>query len=244
MRFSELTPPPVLLAETTSTNDVAKTLARQGCLHGAAVVAEMQTAGRGRMGRSFLSPEGGVYLSVVFRPQGQAQNLRYLTLLFADAVCRAVFSVCGAACEIKWPNDVLLGGKKLAGILTEGVIAPSGAFNYLICGVGLNVAAVPEGVADIAASLADYAVDREALASEMIRELTAAASLSESEAAARLDRVRQTCATLGKTVSLHGENGTFSAFAEAIDENGALVIREKDGTKRKISSGEVLITQE
>ena len=243
MRFSDLTPRPVVLDVTDSTNDDAKRLAREGAIHGAAVVAKRQTAGRGRMGRTFLSPEGGIYLSVVLRPQGQAERLRYLTLLFADAVCRAVFSVCGADCEIKWPNDVLLGGKKLAGILTEGAIAPGGAFAWLVCGVGLNAAAVPNDVADIAASLADCDVDREELAAAIIRELADAALVSESEALLRLDRVRRSCATLGKTVTLHDGESEISAFAKAVDDDGSLWIVERDGTRRKLSSGEVIVKE-
>lgn len=243
MKFADLTPLPLVLAATASTNDVAKGLARQGAIHGAAVVAQSQTAGRGRMGRTFLSPEGGVYLSVVLRPNGIAAKQRYLTLLFADAVCRAVHGVCGESCAIKWPNDVLLGGKKLAGILTEGAIASNGAFAWLVCGVGLNVGAVPQDVAEIAAALPDF-VDREALAAAIIRELSDAALVSHAEAMQRLDRVRKTCATLGKTVALHGESGTFFGFAEAIDDSGALVISNADGTRQTVSSGEVLITQE
>ena len=243
MTFSDLTIPPVLSEETTSTNDDAKHLARQGAPNGTAVIAQTQTAGRGRMGRTFLSPKGGVYLSVVLRPQGKAEQLRYLTLLFADAVCETVLSVCGERCAIKWPNDVLLGGKKLAGILTEGAIAADGTFDFLICGVGLNIGSAPQGVADIAAALAD-SVDRESLAATMIAELTKVVSLSERETEQRLDRVRKHCVTLGKTVALHGENGTVSAVAEAIDENGALVIRNADGTRQTVHSGEVVITQE
>ena len=244
MTLCDLTPQPVVLAVAASTNDEAKRLAQQGAPHGAAVLAHRQTAGRGRMGRTFLSPEGGIYLSIVLRPNGQANSLRYLPLLFADAVCRAVFSVCGASCEIKWPNDVLLGGKKLAGILTEGAITPQGTFDYLICGVGLNAVAVPDEVADIAASLADYRVDREELAGQMIRELTNAALVSDAEAALRLDRVRQNCATLGKTVTLHSADGTFSAFAESIEDDGTLLIVDPDGAYRKFSSGEILVTKD
>ena len=243
MTFSDLTPKPVVLDVTDSTNDDAKRLARQGAPHGAAVIAQSQTAGRGRMGRTFLSPEGGIYLSVVLRPQGQAEHLRYLPLLFADAVCRAVRSVCGVHCAIKWPNDVLLGGKKLAGILTEGALAQNGTFEWLVCGVGLNASAVPDGVADIAASLADCDVDRESLAAAIIQELTDAALVSDTDAMLRLDCVRQNCATLGKTVTLHDDNGIQTAFAETIGDDGSLQIVDSNGTKRKLSSGEVLIVE-
>ena len=124
--------------EVDSTNNVCKTLAAQGA-DNTAVIARRQTAGKGRLGRSFRSPEGGLYLSVLWRgcPAGQ---LLTVTPLAAVAVCRAIEQTCGAVCGIKWCNDVVLDGKKLCGILTESSLRPDGGAEWLVVGIGVNVA--------------------------------------------------------------------------------------------------------
>ena len=110
---------PLLREESVdSTNLYLRRLAETAA-DGTAVIAASQTAGRGRSGRGFLSPEGGLYLSVLLRPDVEPERLPTLTPVAAVAVCRAVGAVCGLSCGIKWPNDVLLGGKKICGILVE-----------------------------------------------------------------------------------------------------------------------------
>ena len=159
--------------EVDSTNNVCKTLAAQGA-DDTAVIARRQTAGKGRLGRSFLSPEGGLYLSVLWRgcPAGQ---LLTVTPLAAVAVCRAIQQVCGAVCGIKWCNDVVLNGKKLCGILTESSLRPDGGAEWLVVGIGVNVAqtAFPPDIAEIAASLAmqGYSVSPDALAEVLLEQL-------------------------------------------------------------------------
>ncbi len=161
--------------EVDSTNNVCRTLAAQGA-DDTAVIARRQTAGKGRLGRSFRSPEGGLYLSVLWRgcPSGQ---LLTVTPLAAVAVCRAIQQTCGAVCGIKWCNDVVLNGKKLCGILTESSLRPDGGAEWLVVGIGVNVAqtAFPPDIADIAASLAmqGYSVSPDALADVLLEQLTA-----------------------------------------------------------------------
>ncbi len=128
----------VLLQETDSTNRVAKELARQGAKHGTAVLARRQSAGRGRMERSFFSPEGGLYLSVILRPDIPPEDLPLMTPMAATAVWKAVELLTGIRLGIKWVNDLYLEDKKVCGILCEG------AGNAVVVGVGLNLKE-PEG---------------------------------------------------------------------------------------------------
>ena len=128
----------VFLQETDSTNRVAKELARQGATHGTAVLAERQTAGRGRMERSFFSPEGGMYLSAILRPEIPPEDLLLMTPMAAAAVWKAVERLTGICLGIKWVNDLYLEGKKVCGILCERT------GDAVIVGVGLNLK-TPEG---------------------------------------------------------------------------------------------------
>ncbi len=122
-----------------STNNVAKAMASVGCNEGITVVAAEQTAGRGRLGRSFLSKRGGVYFSIVLRPEKQEKDALFITVAAAVAAARAIEAVSGKKCDIKWVNDIYIGGKKVCGILAEG------SNNYVILGVGINLFAPKEG---------------------------------------------------------------------------------------------------
>ena len=122
-----------------STNTQCKRLAAEG-VESAVVTADCQTAGRGRMGRRFQSPPGlGLYLSVLWRTGLCTETLSVVTPLAAVAVCRAIEGVCGLRCGIKWPNDLLLGGRKVCGILTESAFRPDGTPDWVIVGIGINV---------------------------------------------------------------------------------------------------------
>ena len=141
-----------------STNNVAKQLAQQGAPHGTVVLSHKQTAGRGRMGRRFESPEGGIYVSILLRPQLPAQEGVRLTLGACVGVCRAMEQAGGLQGRIKWVNDVYLEGKKVCGILTEAATSvENGMLEYVIVGVGVNYTEPPEGfppaLKDIAGSL-------------------------------------------------------------------------------------------
>lgn len=140
-------PAPVQLYDTLeSTNRTAKLLALEGAAHGTLVLAGGQTAGRGRLGRSFASPAGkGVYCSVVLRPPLPAANAQTATIGAAVAVCRAVQTLCGLELAIKWVNDLYYKGKKVCGILTEaGTDLESGQLEWLVVGIGLNLTATAE----------------------------------------------------------------------------------------------------
>ncbi len=226
-----------------STCDAAKEYAAAG--GGCAVFfAEEQTAGRGRRGRSFSSPKGsGIYMSLLFYPSHTARDGVGFTTGAAVAMCRAVRDVTGLCPEIKWVNDLRLGGKKLCGILTEGSIdSESGAFSYAVIGIGINVfsAPMPPEVEAIATSLdrhADGPIDREALAARMIFRLIESLSEDRKE---QMKAYRALCPVIGKEVTVLRGDERFLARVLAIEDSGELrVLRE--GEQMLLSSGEISI---
>lgn len=236
------------LAVTGSTNTDLKELARQGAPHGTALIAGSQTAGRGRMGRGFESPEGqGVYLSLLLRPQCPAASLMHLTCAAAVAMCEAVEHAAGFRPGIKWTNDLVFGKQKLGGILTELSLAPGGMVEFAIIGIGINCCQQPEdfppAIKDIAASLTMVSgkpVSPVSLAAEMLCSLYQMdQQLSQPDLI--LNEYRCNCITLGKEISLVRGQDILHGKALDIDEEGALLVEFPDGTIRKVNSGEVSV---
>lgn len=238
--------------EIDSTNTYLKKLAITGAAHGTAAVADSQTAGRGRMERVFQSPKGkGIYLSVLLRPQLPPQKLLPVTALCGVGVCRAVERVCGVKPQLKWPNDPVVNGKKLCGILTEMALeGETGRLQYLVLGVGLNVAQTAADftpdVAAMATSVNEAAgrpVSRAALTAAMLEEIDALyEALCRGDTADYLAEYRERCVNLGKTVQLIRPDGNRDTVtAEAVDEDFSLVVRHPDGRQETIRSGEVSV---
>lgn len=231
-----------------STNTYLKELALNGAPNGLAVLAEQQTAGRGRMDRRFQSPKGmGLYLSVLLRPELPPERLLPVTALAGVAVCGAVERLCGERPGLKWPNDPVLHGRKLAGILTELTVDGDGKL-ALVLGIGINVRQGREDfspdVAEIATSLRmeGLAVSREALAAALLRELD---KMYRALLAGELDpwreAYRQDCVNLGRPVQLLYPGGRKQAVALDIDEEFGLVVRLEDGEVTVVRSGEVSV---
>lgn len=237
--------------ELDSTNNYLKT--QPGAPDGTVAVADCQTAGRGRMDRSFQSPKGqGIYLSVLLRPPLPPDRLPPVTALAGVSVCAAVERVCGVRPGLKWPNDPVLNGKKLCGILTEmSLEAESGRLQSLVLGVGINVGQRPGDfspeVREMATSLLQALgrpVSRPQLAAALLEELDRAyaallaGDLSEYRAAYRRD-----CVNLGKTVRLLPSGGGPREIARAVDigEDFSLIVRGADGRERAVRSGEVSV---
>ena len=220
----------VCLETVDSTNNEVKRRALAGAADGLAVVAEQQTGGRGRRGRSFVSPAGqGLYLSVLLRPRCPLEEVSALTAWTAVAVCNAVERVCGVRPGIKWPNDVILDGRKLCGILTELELeAESAALRHVVVGVGIN----------LTQTAADFGPEVAPAVLAALDELYAA---FPAERAAWLERYRADCLTLGRTVRLLRAGGEEEAFAEAVDDTFALVVRRANGSREAVSSGEVSV---
>ena len=241
----------VCLPEVDSTNLRAKQLAAEGAADGTVVVADLQTAGRGRLGRSFQSPGGqGIYLTALLRPDLPPERLSPVTAMAGVAVCRAVERLCKVSPGLKWPNDPVLEGKKLCGILTElSLEGETGRVQDLVLGIGINVSQRPEDfnpeVREIATSLAQALgrpMSRPALAAEVIREVDQLyAALAAGELGPYLAEYRRRCVNLGRTVRLLGPGGGETAEALDIDADFGLVVRTADGTVRTVRSGEVSV---
>ncbi len=232
-----------------STNDLAKTMARQGAPHGTVIIAQRQTGGRGRMGRSFHSPAGmGIYLSTILRPQCEPGQLMHLTCATAVAMCDAVDTATGLRPGIKWINDLVWQTRKLGGILTELVLKPNGQLEAAVVGIGINCgqspADFPDALADIACSLkmaTGSSPDLALLAATMIRSLLRMSGSLLSGQAQMLDRYKADCVTLGQDILVVRAKHRIPAKALAIDTQGALVIRTWDGEIQTVNSGEVSV---
>lgn len=233
-----------------STNDHAKELAQNGAPHGTVLIADRQTGGRGRMGRSFQSPGGaGVYMSVILRPNCKPGKLMHLTCAAAVAMCDAVETAAGFRPGIKWTNDLVFKGKKLGGILTELSVDPvTGNTSYAIIGIGINCAQktgdFPPDLQHMASSLSMIAgrnVDRSHLTAAMIHALATMDTALFSEKDTLMQAYTADCVTLGQDIVLLRADEKRYGHAEGLDPDGALLVRFADGSLEAVSSGEVSV---
>ena len=220
-----------------STNTVLKSMGDQGASSGTFLIAESQTAGRGRQGRNFDSPaESGIYLSMLLRPDVAPDMLSDVTAMTAVAVCNAIENICGIRPGIKWPNDIVLNGKKLAGILTElSVEWETARTDYLIIGIGINCNQdaddfQPE-ISAIATSL--YAetrkyVNRAELVAALIRELNYLSGIIGTHNADWYQKYADACVTTGKNVRIIRGKSELTGYAVGLDKNLALIVRYPD----------------
>jgi BirA family biotin operon repressor/biotin-[acetyl-CoA-carboxylase] ligase len=235
--------------ETTSTNDVIEKLARDGVKEGVVVFAESQTKGRGRLGRKWMSPtHKGLWFSVLLRPKLSPQETTQLTVASATALRRAIKNVTGLLAEIKWPNDLLIGGKKVVGILTE-MSAEVDRVRHVILGIGVDAnqdaAEFPVELRKIATSLkieAGEEISRAELAVEILRELDLEyARICAGKFSAVVDEWESGCATIGKNVSVQMGARQIRGSAEALDDDGALLVRTEHGHLERIIGGDVTL---
>jgi BirA family biotin operon repressor/biotin-[acetyl-CoA-carboxylase] ligase len=228
-----------------STNDLALRLTEIPVPEGTVVLADEQTAGRGRMGRRWVSPRGGIWLSVILRPRLPADQAAVIGLVAAAAAAGAVQRVTGLSARVKWPNDVLVDGKKTAGILAEAAPRPG----WIVVGIGINANvpadALPPDTVHPATSLEaalGHAVDRKALIREMLRELERGYDLLKSGGArAALRRWREMADTLGRQVRVETPRGILEGIAQDIDETGALLVQTQGGRVRKVLAGDLRV---
>jgi BirA family biotin operon repressor/biotin-[acetyl-CoA-carboxylase] ligase len=230
-------------SEVTSTNDLAIRLADAGAAAGTTIVADAQTAGRGRLGRAWASPAGaGLYTSIVLRPAPHVTRL--LTLAAGVAIADGIQCATGLVTQVKWPNDIYVGGRKLAGILAEAGSAASG-IPHVVVGFGINVlpAAYPADVAARATSIETELgrpVDRGQVLAESLAALAAwYVELEAGRGAPVIEQWRhRAVATFGRPVEWSADGAVQTGVAENIDENGALLVKTNAGVMRVIS-GEV-----
>jgi BirA family biotin operon repressor/biotin-[acetyl-CoA-carboxylase] ligase len=235
--------------ETTSTNDIVEKLARDGVKEGAVVFAESQTQGRGRLGRKWISPAGkGLWFSVLLRPDLRPQAARQLTVVAATALARAIRSQTNLTPEIKWPNDILIRGKKVAGILTE-LSAELDHVKYIILGIGvdvnLNASEFPAEVRKIATSLkieSGHAIIRAQLAAAILDELDFDYSrICSGQFENVADEWEERCTTLGHNVVIRVGDRVIQGRAESLDSDGALLVRTQHGRLERIIGGDVTL---
>ena len=238
--------------EVTSTNDVAKRAAFEGCAHGTVVVAEAQGQGRGRLARGWFSPYAkGVWFSCVFRPTFLPQQASKCTLMAAVALARAFERYPGVKVGIKWPNDILTAeGKKLVGILAE-MNAEMDAINFIVLGMGVNVNSdledFPEELKPLASSLSmlfgGAVLDRKKLLHVMLEELeNAFDDVTKNGFDGLLDEWRKRSITLGQHVNVIAQDETYSGLALDIDQQGTLLVkRDSDGSVEQVWAGDVSI---
>lgn len=239
------------LNSVDSTNNYLRKLATEGAPAGQIVIAESQTAGRGRLGRRFASPESkGIYMSMLLRPQNAiAEDVSSVSAWVAAAVHNAIFRACGVRSGIKWVNDLTLDAKKLCGILTEiSIESENRQIQYMIVGVGVNVNETtedfPDEYRDIATSLRLYTGtphDRVKIAAEMIRALDELARDLPHNKQPYLDTYRAYNVTTGKDVRLLFHNGDEIGYAVGIDDDFGLIVRNGGGEEKTVRSGEVSV---
>jgi len=238
-------------ASIDSTNTEAKRMAQAGAPHGTVLIADHQTAGRGRLGRSFLSPNGmGVYMSTLLRPRCKPENLMHLTCAAAVSACDAIEAAAGFLPDIKWTNDLVYQSRKLAGILTELSIDPqSGLVDYAIIGIGVNCC---QNAGDFDPSIRDFAGSLSIFAKKSINRAHISACLIQAfqqmdaglleDHTGIMENYRKQCITISKDVSILRADGSVQhGQAVDIDDAGALIVRFEGGNVEAVNSGEVSV---
>lgn len=228
-----------------STNTYAKELARNGAPEGTVVIADHQTGGRGRMGRSFSSPAGmGIYMSIILRPNCPPEQLMHLTCAAGLAASNAVSDVTDRVPGIKWTNDLILARRKLGGILTELSVDPqTRKVEWAIIGIGINCCQsdFPEEIKHIAISLGLSPSGRTQLTAALIRSLHSMRRDLFTEKKGIMEDFRHRCITIGQEISvLRGEDVRHGKAVD-VDNDGSLVVTFSDGHQETVTSGEVSI---
>ncbi|HOY57086.1 MAG TPA: biotin--[acetyl-CoA-carboxylase] ligase [Verrucomicrobiota bacterium] len=237
--------------ETTSTNDIIEKLARDGVREGVVVFAESQTKGRGRLGRRWVSPRGaGLWFSILLRPVLRPQEATQLTIMAATALARAIREQTDFTPEVKWPNDILVGGRKVAGILTE-LTAELDRVRHVVLGIGLDVNQAagdfPPDLRRIATSLraeAGRIFDRAELAVTVLRALDRDyLRLREGQFDGLAAEWEDLCTTLGRDVTILLGSRRVRGRAESLDSEGALLVRTEHGRLERMTGGDVTLAK-
>lgn len=233
--------------EVDSTQNIAHGLVRQGAVEGTLVLAEQQNAGRGRMGRNWFSPKGkGIWMSLILKPTMAMQFTPQLTLLVAVALCRAIQTNISQQVGIKWPNDLLIRGKKISGILLESS-AEDERLDYVIAGIGISVNLLPEDYPEELRAKATSLciekgerVDREQLICDFLLQLETLYELYNQEGFAPIRTLWEALTiSLHKPIRIKTAKGWIEGVANSIDEMGALWVTLPNGETTKLYSGDI-----
>ncbi len=230
-----------------STNTLAKQLSDEGANEFTVIIAREQSDGKGRLGRSFHSARGGLYMSIILRPHINISDTPLITVAAAVAVSRAVDNVCAVNTGIKWVNDIFLGDKKICGILTQGAVnIENNTTDYVVLGIGLNISKpendFPEELRNIAGSIYEAPVSstlQNKLIAEILNQFFCIyKNLHNSHF---IEEYRKRSIIIGKEVLCVGDGGEYFATVKGIDNNAHLIITDKNGKTKRLSSGEVRI---
>jgi BirA family biotin operon repressor/biotin-[acetyl-CoA-carboxylase] ligase len=230
-----------------STNDIAKELVVMGVETGTVVISEKQSHGRGRLGRRWLSPEGGLWFSIILKPRIKPNEVFKLTFLTAVVVVRTLRKKCNLNAQIKWPNDVLINGKKICGILSELFTNPSDLSSYVIVGIGINanidLNTFPKhlqfAVTSICSEL-NKEIDREAFLSALLLEFeNYYRLLTDGEFAFILEEWKKVNCILDAYVEVANLDRTIKGQAVGIAKDGALLIKLENGSVQRVVAGDV-----
>lgn len=239
--------------EIDSTNTEAKRKAEEGAAHGAIVVADMQNAGRGRRGRDWSSPHNeGIFFTILLRPDIEPANAPMLTLVKAVAVARGISKCTGLKAEIKWPNDVVVNGKKLVGILTE-MSAQIDYVNHIVIGTGINVhqtsfsGELAEKATSIDIELKNAGRSEQVLRARLLEEILEQFEecyetyIRTQDMSGLIEEYNAALVNIGRRVRVLDPVGEFEGLALGINERGSLLVEKEEGEITEISSGEVSV---
>lgn len=239
--------PIILLDKTISTQEDARQLAEEGASEGTLVISEEQTGGRGRMGKSFYSPQGkGIWMSLVLRPKQPLHLTQQLTLLTGVAVCRAIAKCTGVQTDIKWPNDILFQGKKVCGILLESATEDQ-RVRYCIAGIGISAnmkeADFPEELRSVATSIrmaGGTTVNRMELIQSIMEQMENLYELYNEQGFEPIASLWEALSgSVGREVHVQTIGDRFSGIATGLNEDGALLVRNQAGEQIPVYSGEL-----
>lgn len=234
--------------ELNSTSDMAKELAIRGAGEGTVIIAETQTKGRGRLKREWLSPAGGLWLSIILRPRTEPKHASKLTLMVSVAVAKTIIKLFRLKTEIKWPNDVLIEGKKVCGILTEAKTEGK-TLDFVVVGIGINanfrVNALPSSLQDSSTTLRENlkkVVEGEGLLCTLLEEIESYYYLfTNGKFCTILNEWRGLVNFLGSYVEVTSHGEKIEGKAIDIDENGALMVKLKDQSICRVISGDLTL---
>ena len=230
-----------------STNDYAKELAKQECVHGTLIVADTQTAGKGRRGRVWKSPKGTtISMTFCLEPKLPTEKVSGITLAAALSVAEAIFDLTGKRAQIKWPNDIVLNGRKICGILTELVFRKETYAVIVGVGINVNTEQFPEEIQEVASSLkreCGREFSRETLIAAVLKYFERFFESYEKTQDLRLlrDDYEAMLANKGKEVLVLDPQGSYTGIAKGITDSGNLVVMCEDGSEKEVYSGEVSV---
>lgn len=238
----------VYLEKTTSTNDIAKKLGDEGAVEGTVVIAEEQSAGRGRMGRKWATHRGdAIAMTLLLRPEIPVKDAPSITPILALSAVQGIMDSCQIECGIKWPNDVVLDRKKVSGILTEMKAAGS-MVGYIVVGIGLNInqEEFEEDIKDIAVSLKKFTginYDRRKIISAVLNRFEENYDMFKEHGISYFkEELKKYSVLIGKRINISLVEDGFEGEAMDIGDDGSLIVRKDDGKLKRVISGEVTLS--